>query len=131
MTSTFGDLFGDPEPVAPTKILSLDDVTHDQYFAPQEFWLRTNGKTHTYTRGPQAGKTVDCTLEWCIHNINADHSTFKLVPYKTLKVLSAQSNCTPDYLIFVTIRNPKYKDSRFGRFCLDEALDKGFNLELE
>lgn len=99
--------------------LTMDNVDKDDYIAPSEFWLRQNGKKHTYPNG----KTIPVTLEWCIHNINRAGSTFKLTD-KTIPTLAAGANCSIDYLIFVTLRS-KYRDTRWGEFCLNEAMESG------
>ena len=115
--STYNKVFKTPKTSTPkVEFLTMDNIQHATSIPPSNFWLRTNGKTHTYA----SGKTVDCTLEWCVHNINDAHSTFKLTD-RTLPTLAKQASCTVDYLIYATLIS-KYQHTRFGEFCQQEAV---------
>lgn len=114
----FEDLFDlnphKPKPsqhVNPTKFLDVDDFEANNYITPDGFWLRTNGKTHTYPNG----KVQACTLEWNINNANRQGSTFKLTK-ATIPTWAKQANCSEKYLAAAIACSTKYKDTLVGEF---------------
>ena len=127
--NTFGN-FGTP-PKTNNHLTATDIIPHG--IPPSDFWLRENGKPYKYPSGKNVGKTLPCTLIWCIHNANASHAApsrrFK-IDQRTIKQFSKDSNCSEEYLIWSVCTNSELKDTPFHDHCLTEAIEKNMTAVL-
>ena len=90
--------FCNVDPAADYSIWTYDDI-----------FYRKNGKTYTYpTWHKQAGKTLECTLLWCLHNANTsfrkqEEGRTKIGDWKTFDksftTWAEEAGCSVQFLI--------------------------------